>query len=262
MRTVRSSSPRPHSPRRELLAELDPELAAAARGDPVRVVRDRHACVSPEDVAHPLDGYGYVVPARGGLRRARVHVDVEQVGGPGARAGMRCSACISAVSAGATRRGSDDELVDLARDELALLGIEAEPLLDAHPPLAARDAAVRPRPPGAPRADRRRARATSWSRARRSGLPRRRHSRLHPLRRGGGPLGRDVARRRPRMTRETSERLFAEALELMPGGVSLAGARVPGRRRRRRSSSSAARARTSSTSTATATSTTSSPGGR
>src|SRR4029453_7774082 len=93
---------------------------------------------------------------------------------------------------------------------------------DPHPgpALAARDAAVRPRPPGAGRADRGAPRGAPGPRPRGSGLSRGGDPRLHRLRRGGRRVGGASTRRGTRLNRDGSERLFAEAMTLLPGGVS------------------------------------------
>ena len=114
---------------------------------------------------------------------------------------------------------TDDGLVALARDEIAFLGVSAAPLLTlvhrwplgmpqyvlghldrlvrieaalaAHPGLALAGAAYRGVGSG-----------------------------LHCVRGGGGRVGRAHARPGGRVSRDTSERLFAEATRLLPGGVS------------------------------------------
>src|SRR4029079_17632628 len=87
-------------------------------------------------------------------------------------------------------------------------------------PLASCAHTVRPRASRPSRADRVRARRASGPRTRRSRISRCRHPRLHRVRRGGRRVGRAGARRGRRVSHETSDRLFAEATGLLPGGVS------------------------------------------
>ena len=246
----------------ELLAGLGPDLADAHAEIPYASSALVTLGYRNEDVAHPLDGYGYVVPRaeRSDVLACSWTSSKWEGRAPEGSALLRVHT--GRFGGRDTSAEPDDELVALAREEVRLLGVTAEPIVRPDSPLAAVDAAVRARPPRARRADRGGARVAPGARGRGRRLPGRRHPGLHRLGRGGRGLARPRARSGLRMTREGSERLFAEATELMPGGVSSPVRAFRGGRRHALSSSSAARARTSSTSTATGTSTTSSPGGR
>ena len=233
--------------------------------DPVRVVGDRDAGVPRARTSRPLDGYGYVVPRVEAIGRTRLHVDVEQVGG--ARAGghgadprlrrplrraRRHHGCptTSCWRSRGTRSRCSGSIGAARASRVSTAGRV--------------DAAVRPRPPGAARADRGGARGASRPRRRRRRVPRRRHPRLHPLRgerrrsRSPAPSPPVAAMTRPRPVGEALRRGRAAHA----GRASARPCARSGPSAARRSSSSAARARTSSTSTATGTSTTSCPGGR
>jgi protoporphyrinogen/coproporphyrinogen III oxidase len=108
----------------KLLAELGPELADLLAQIPYAASAIVTLGYRLADVPHPLDGYGYVVPAveasdvlactwssskwegRAPEGHALVRVYLRRIPG-----------------------GSDDRLVDLARAELRVLGIKAEPVL-------------------------------------------------------------------------------------------------------------------------------------
>ncbi len=197
-----------------------PDLAAAHEEIPYASSAIVTLGYRTDDVAHPLDGYGYVVPRAEGSDVLACSWTSSKWEGRAPEGSVLLRVFAGRFGGRDVTADSDDELVALARDELRLLEIDAEPYLSrvhrwprgmpqyvlGHPERLERiDAALADHPGLA---------------ARRSRVSRSRHPRLHPLRRGGRALARGVARSRSRMTRETSERLFAEALELMPGGVS------------------------------------------
>ena len=239
-----------------------PGAGGRARGDPVRVVGRRHARASrgPTSSRSTATATSSRVPRAATCSRAPGRRRSGRVARPTTAC---CSGSTPAASAGATSRRTRTPTSSRSRvDELAFLGVAAEPVLAARPPLAAGDAAVRARTSGAARADRRRARRASG--ARRS-----------PARRTAASASRTASGRassRPSRSYEPSPEPAHEPRAL--GGALRRGARsasraASARRCARsapsaalRSSSTAARARTSSTSTATATSTTSSRGGR
>ena len=226
--TGRSNSPPtaswslcPRSSPRSCSQSSLPSWQLPMRRFPTAPRRSSRSRYRTDDVAHPLDGYGYVVPRAEGSDVLACSWTSSKWEGR-APDGLGAPPCVRrSLRRGATSRAdSDDELVALARDELRLLDVDSEPCLTrihrwprgmpqyvlGHPERLERiDAALADHPGLA---------------ARRSGVSRSRHPGLHPLRRGGRALARGVPRPRPRMTREASERLFAEALELMPGGVS------------------------------------------
>jgi oxygen-dependent protoporphyrinogen oxidase len=107
----------------ELVSELDPELA----GDLGEIPYAGSAIVTlgycGDDAAHPLDGYGYVVPRSEGSNVLACTWSSSKWEGraPDSRVVMR-------VFAGSDEH-ADADLVALARDEVTLLGIRAEPVL-------------------------------------------------------------------------------------------------------------------------------------
>ena len=147
---------RPAHAAAELLSELDPELAARHCGDPVLASPPSITLAyRSEDVRAPLDGYGYVVPraegsdvlactwtsskwegrAPDGFALLRVYAG--RFGGRDVTRWKRTTSSLRWPETRCARSGSS--------------GAAPRP----HPPLAARDAAVRPRSPRAARADRR-----------------------------------------------------------------------------------------------------------
>jgi oxygen-dependent protoporphyrinogen oxidase len=107
-----------------LLADFDAELAELLAGIPhtsSAVVTLAHR---RDDVPHPLDGYGYVVPATEGSDALACTWSSSKWEGraPDGFALLR-------VYLRRTPAPEDGPLVDLARDELRVLGIQAEPLL-------------------------------------------------------------------------------------------------------------------------------------
>lgn len=107
-----------------LLVELDPELADLLAGIPYAPSAIVTLGYRLEDLRHPLDGYGYVVPASEGSDVLACTWSSSKWEGraPLGHALLR-------VYLRRIPRGSDDRLIDVARAELTLLGIEAQPLL-------------------------------------------------------------------------------------------------------------------------------------
>ncbi len=178
----------------ELVADLDPELADTHAAIPYA----SSAIVSlgfGRDEAPALDGYGYVVPRSEGseVLACTWTSSKWENRAPAGRALLRVY--LGRFGGRDVLELADAELVTLARDELRILMLDAEPThtrvhrwprgmpqytLGHH---------------GAPRAHRIGARASSGPRARGRRLPRSRHPRLHPLRGGCRHIGR--ARPRP-----------------------------------------------------------------
>ena len=204
----------------ELLADARPRARRAARGDPVRVVRRRHARLLARR-RRPARRLRLPRPAHRGADVLACTWSSQKWEGRAPDGSV-----LVRVYAGrfggrdVTRTPTTSSSRSLAtRSALARCRRGADPR--ARPPLAARDAAVRPRPSGASRADRRRA-SPSIPGSRVAGAAYRGVGIPDCIRSGelAGGVGRASSRRSPRVTRERSERLFAEALELLPGGVS------------------------------------------
>ena len=203
----------------QLLADLDPELAAAHAEIPYASSVVVTLAFSRADVT-PLDGYGYLVPRVDGADVLACTWTSQKWDGRAPDDSVLIRVYAGRFGGRDLTEDADDDLVALARAEVGLVGVVAEPVLTRVHRWPRRDAAVPPRSSGASRADRRRLVGAPGARLRGSGVPRRRDSRLHPLRRAGRGVGRASSRRSTGVTRETSERLFAEALDLLPGGVS------------------------------------------
>ena len=199
--------------------DLDPQLAAAHAEIPYASSAVVTLAYREEDLAHPLDGYGYVVPRVEGSDVLACTWTSSKWEGRAPAGGVLVRVYAGRFGGRDVTEDSTESLVALARDEVRDVGIEAG---RASPAFTAGRSGCRStfsatrtgwtgstRPRRSPR-----------SRTCRGGVSGRGHSRLHPLRRGGRALGRAVARWSPRMTRETSEQFFSEARELMPGGVS------------------------------------------
>jgi protoporphyrinogen/coproporphyrinogen III oxidase len=107
----------------ELVSELDPELAT----DLGEIPHAGSAIVTlgygGDDVAHPLDGYGYVVPHSEGSNVLACTWSSSKWEGRATDGRV-----LLRVFAGPEDL-ADDDLVVLARDEVTLLGIRAEPVL-------------------------------------------------------------------------------------------------------------------------------------
>jgi oxygen-dependent protoporphyrinogen oxidase len=107
-----------------LLAELDPVLAGVLAEIPYSDSAIVTLGYRLEDVPHPLAGYGYVVPASEGSDVLACTWSSSKWEGrtPEGHALIR-------VYLRRIPTGPDDRFVDLAREELLLLGIGAEPVL-------------------------------------------------------------------------------------------------------------------------------------
>ena len=111
----------------DLLAALDPDLAAAHAEIPYSSSAVVTLAYREDDVSHALDGYGYVVPRVEGS-------DVLACTWTSSKWESRAPAGAVLIRVYAGRFGgrdvtedSDEELVALARDEVRILGIETEP---------------------------------------------------------------------------------------------------------------------------------------
>ena len=173
-----------------------------------------------EDVEHALDGYGYVVPRTEGTDVLACTWTSSKWEGRASEGYVLLRVYLGRFGERDVTELSDGELLGLARDELRLLGIEAEPhrtwfhrwprgmpqYVLGHPERLERIDAALDRHPGL---------ALAGAAYRGVGIP--------DCIQSGEEAAESIARalaRGPGMTRETSERLFAEASELMPGGVS------------------------------------------
>jgi protoporphyrinogen/coproporphyrinogen III oxidase len=107
-----------------LVSELDAELAHVLRGIPHASSAVVSLAYRLEDVPHPLDGYGYLVPSTEGsdVLACTWSSSKWQDRAPSGFALLRIY--LRRISAEA-----DDDLVEIARAELRLLNIEAEPRL-------------------------------------------------------------------------------------------------------------------------------------
>jgi protoporphyrinogen/coproporphyrinogen III oxidase len=107
-----------------LMAELDPGLAVLLAEIPYAASAIVTLAYRLEDVGHPLDGYGYVVPAveDSDVLACTWSSSKWEGRAPGGHALIR-------VYLRRITQGSDDSVIDLARAELTMLGIEAQPLL-------------------------------------------------------------------------------------------------------------------------------------
>jgi oxygen-dependent protoporphyrinogen oxidase len=113
----------------ELLASVDPDLAAAHAEIPYASSALVSLAYALTDVPHPLDGYGYVVPRAEGS-------DVIACTWTSSKWEGRAPEGSALIRVYAGRFGGrdvsaepEDELVALAREEVRLLGITAEPQL-------------------------------------------------------------------------------------------------------------------------------------
>ena len=113
----------------QLLAELAPELAVAHAEIPYGSTAIVTLGYRTDDVAHPLNGYGYVVPRAEGSDVLACSWTTSKWEGR-APAGMVLLRVFAGRFGGRdVTTDSDDALVALARDELRLLDIDSEPCL-------------------------------------------------------------------------------------------------------------------------------------
>ena len=207
----------------ELVAELDPVLAEAHAEIPYASPAIVTLAFGADDVERPLDGYGYVVPKVEGSDVLACTWSSNKWDGRAPAGQALIRVFLGRFGGRDVTQLSDGELIVLAREELRLLGVDAEPKLTR----------IYRWPRGMPQytlghperlvSDRRSAGASSRARARGSRLSRCRNPGLHRLGRGRGPLRRARAPGGRAVTRSIgtrSDELFAEALELLPGGVS------------------------------------------
>jgi protoporphyrinogen/coproporphyrinogen III oxidase len=106
-----------------LLAGLDPELAGVLAEIPYSDSAIVTLGYRLEDVPHPLDGYGYVVPASEGSDVLACTWSSSKWEGRAPEGHALLRVYLRRIPG-----GSDDRLVDLARAELRMLGIESEPV--------------------------------------------------------------------------------------------------------------------------------------
>ena len=113
----------------ELLAKIDDDLAAAHAEIPYASSAVVTLAFRREDVEHSLDGYGYVVPrAEGSDVLACTWTSSKWEGrAPAGRVLVRVYA--GRFGGRDVTAESDGDLVALAREEVRLLGIEANPVL-------------------------------------------------------------------------------------------------------------------------------------
>lgn len=113
----------------ELLADFDLGLAAAHAEIPYASSAVVTLAYRQEDVAHPLDGYGYVVPRAAGSDVLACSWTSSKWEGRAPEGSVLIRVYAGRFGERDVTADSDDELVALARNELRLLEIEAEPCL-------------------------------------------------------------------------------------------------------------------------------------
>jgi len=113
----------------ELLAELDPDLAAVHEEIPYASSAVITLAYRTEDVAHPLDGYGYVVPRAEGSDILACSWTSSKWEGRAPEGSVLIRVFAGRLGGRDVIAETDDELVALARYELRLLDIDAEPRL-------------------------------------------------------------------------------------------------------------------------------------
>ena len=164
----------------------------SARGDPVCLVCDRDPGIPRARSRQLARRLRLRRPSLLGLGRARGDLELEQVGEPRS-VGPRARPRLPRPLRRSRRHRAPGRRAPEARARRARDGRDrrrARANVDS--PLAAGDAAVRPRPSRADRQGRRCARVTAGPRARRRGLRRGRHPRLHRV--GRGAAAESIAR--------------------------------------------------------------------
>lgn len=112
-----------------LLAELDPELAELLAEIPYASSAIVTLAYRGGDVPHALDGYGYVVPASQGSDVLACTWSSSKWEGRAPAGYALIRVYVGRCGRTDASRLGDDRLVDLARTELRVLGIESEPHL-------------------------------------------------------------------------------------------------------------------------------------
>jgi oxygen-dependent protoporphyrinogen oxidase len=112
----------------ELLADADPELAAAHAEIPYASSAVVTLAFSRADVV-PLDGYGYVVPRSEGSDVLACTWSSQKWEGRAPEDAVLVRVYAGRFGGRDMTTDSDEELVALARDEIAFLGVTAEPIL-------------------------------------------------------------------------------------------------------------------------------------
>jgi len=112
-----------------LLADFDPDLAAVHAEIPYASSTVVTLGYREEDVTHPLDGYGYVVPRAEGSDVLACSWSSSKWEGRAPEGSVLIRVYAGRFGGRDVTLDSDDELVALARDELRLLEIEADPYL-------------------------------------------------------------------------------------------------------------------------------------
>ena len=167
----------------------------------------------------PLDGYGYVVPRIEATDVLACTWTSQKWDGRAPDGTVLTRVYLGRFGRRDVTLEADEELVALALDELALLDVTATPMLirvtGGHSACRSTCSATPSASPGSSGAD-----GPPGARSRGRRVPWRGDPRLHPLGRAGCRGRRPRAGRRPRVSHETSERLFVQALDLLPGGVN------------------------------------------
>ena len=113
----------------ELLTELDHELAAVHEEIPYASSAVVTLAYLAEHVVRPLDGYGYVVPRAEGSDVLACSWTSSKWAGRAPEGSILVRVFAGRFGGRDVTADSDEELVDLARNELRLLGIDAQPHL-------------------------------------------------------------------------------------------------------------------------------------
>ncbi len=113
----------------ELLADLDPRLAGAHAEIPYASSAVVTLAYREDDVSRSLDGYGYVVPRAEGSDVLACTWTSSKWEGRAPDGAVLLRVYAGRFGGRDVTEDSDEELVALARDEVRLLGIEAEPRL-------------------------------------------------------------------------------------------------------------------------------------
>ncbi|MDQ3378724.1 MAG: protoporphyrinogen oxidase [Actinomycetota bacterium] len=113
----------------DLLADLDHELAAAHAEIPYGSSVVVSLAYRENEVAHPLDGYGYVVPRAAGSEVLACSWSSSKWEGRAPEGFALIRVYAGRFGGRDVTSDSNSELIALAQDELRLLGIDAEPSL-------------------------------------------------------------------------------------------------------------------------------------